>query len=118
MSSSDDDTLSERSCLSERSYRSERSGSLSPCIPGPLGDTLPWNLARHERHKRQSQESVLDPAERASSCFKQVENSVHSKHRRNSKNVTKSPKCIQNELPGTMGEPPELIERRVIPESD
>uniref|UniRef100_A0A670JE80 Microtubule actin crosslinking factor 1 n=1 Tax=Podarcis muralis TaxID=64176 RepID=A0A670JE80_PODMU len=53
---------SERSCRSERSYRSERSGSLSPCPPG---DTLPWNLPLHEQKKRKSQDSVLDPAERA-----------------------------------------------------
>uniref|UniRef100_A0A3B1IQV3 Microtubule actin crosslinking factor 1 n=1 Tax=Astyanax mexicanus TaxID=7994 RepID=A0A3B1IQV3_ASTMX len=55
---------------SERSFRSERSGgSLSPCShatnTGPKGDTLPWNLSRHERRKRKSQDSVLDPAERA-----------------------------------------------------
>ncbi|XP_034269161.1 microtubule-actin cross-linking factor 1 isoform X20 [Pantherophis guttatus] len=68
MSSSDEETLSERSyrsersCKSERSYRSERSGSLSPCPPG---DTLPWNLPLHEQKKRKSQDSVLDPAERA-----------------------------------------------------
>ncbi|KAG6931254.1 microtubule-actin crosslinking factor 1, partial [Chelydra serpentina] len=62
MSSSDEETLSERSCRSERSYRSERSGSLSPCPPG---DTLPWNLPLHEQKKRKSQDSVLDPAERA-----------------------------------------------------
>ncbi|XP_030644544.1 microtubule-actin cross-linking factor 1 [Chanos chanos] len=70
MSSSDEETLSERSCVSERSFRSERSGgSLSPCphgpSAGPKGDTLPWNLSRHERRKRKSQDSVLDPAERA-----------------------------------------------------
>lgn len=69
MESSDDDTLSERSCVSEPSFRSERSaGSLSPCPPGPAGppgDTLPWNLSKHERRKRKSQDSVLDPAERA-----------------------------------------------------
>ncbi|XP_075995247.1 microtubule-actin cross-linking factor 1 isoform X3 [Genypterus blacodes] len=69
MESSDDDTLSERSCISERSFRSERSGgSLSPCPAGPQGprgDTLPWNLSKHERRKRKSQDSVLDPAERA-----------------------------------------------------
>uniref|UniRef100_A0A3Q2XRT5 Calponin-homology (CH) domain-containing protein n=1 Tax=Hippocampus comes TaxID=109280 RepID=A0A3Q2XRT5_HIPCM len=70
MESSDDDTLSERSCVSEPSFRSERSeGSLSPC-PSSLyasapGDTLPWNLSKHERRKRRSQDSVLDPAERA-----------------------------------------------------
>ncbi|XP_044142353.1 LOW QUALITY PROTEIN: microtubule-actin cross-linking factor 1-like [Bufo gargarizans] len=62
MSSSDEETLSERSYRSERSCRSERSGSLSPC---PAGDTLPWNLPRHEQKKRQSKDSVLDPAERA-----------------------------------------------------
>lgn len=70
MESSDDDTLSERSCLSEPSFRSERSaGSLSPCPSGSTaglpGDTLPWNLSKHERRKRKSQASVLDPAERA-----------------------------------------------------
>ena len=69
MESSDDDTLSERSCVSEPSFRSERSGgSLSPCPSGPAGppgDTLPWNLSKHERRKRKSQDSVLDPAERA-----------------------------------------------------
>uniref|UniRef100_A0A3Q4HNJ5 Calponin-homology (CH) domain-containing protein n=1 Tax=Neolamprologus brichardi TaxID=32507 RepID=A0A3Q4HNJ5_NEOBR len=43
-------------------------GSLSPCtsgLVGPPGDTLPWNLSKHERKKRKSQDSVLDPAERA-----------------------------------------------------
>lgn len=68
MSSSDEESLSERSCMSERSFRSERSGgSLSPCAhsTGPKGDTLPWNLSKHERRKRKSQDSVLDPAERA-----------------------------------------------------
>ncbi|KAJ3609098.1 hypothetical protein NHX12_023625 [Muraenolepis orangiensis] len=74
MESSDDETLSERSCVSEPSFRSERSGgSLSPCrsglqgapAGGPAGDTLPWNLSKHERRKRKSQDSVLDPAERA-----------------------------------------------------
>ncbi|XP_040192935.1 microtubule-actin cross-linking factor 1 isoform X12 [Rana temporaria] len=62
MSSSDEETLSERSYRSERSCRSERSGSLSPCPPG---DTLPWNLPRHEQKKRKTKDSVLDPAERA-----------------------------------------------------
>ncbi|XP_076864839.1 microtubule-actin cross-linking factor 1-like [Brachyhypopomus gauderio] len=69
MSSSDEESLSERSCTSERSLRSERSGgSLSPCphaTGGSKGDTLPWNLSKHERRKRKSQDSVLDPAERA-----------------------------------------------------
>ncbi|KAM9494125.1 microtubule-actin cross-linking factor 1 isoform 10-T10 [Clarias gariepinus] len=69
MSSSDEECLSERSCVSERSFRSEHSGgSLSPCphsTTGPKGDTLPWNLSKHERRKRKSQDSVLDPAERA-----------------------------------------------------
>ncbi|KAL8172741.1 UNVERIFIED_CONTAM: hypothetical protein K2H54_015957 [Gekko kuhli] len=41
---------------------SQRSGSLSPAP----GDTLPWNLPKHERSKRKIQGgSVLDPAERA-----------------------------------------------------
>ncbi|XP_056439537.1 microtubule-actin cross-linking factor 1, isoforms 1/2/3/4/5-like isoform X1 [Gadus chalcogrammus] len=70
MESSDEETLSERSYVSGRSLRSERSGgSLSPCPSGPqggpAGSTLPWNLAKHERRKRKSQDSVLDPAERA-----------------------------------------------------
>ncbi|XP_076157599.1 microtubule-actin cross-linking factor 1 isoform X8 [Alosa pseudoharengus] len=72
MLSSDDESLSERSCVSEPSFRSERSGSSSPCpatagapLHAPPGDTLPWNLSRHERRKRKSQDSVLDPAERA-----------------------------------------------------
>ncbi|XP_045082276.1 microtubule-actin cross-linking factor 1-like isoform X10 [Coregonus clupeaformis] len=76
MESSDEETLSERSCISERSERSLRSersgGSLSPCPSGPQGppgDTLPWNRpSRHERgerRKRKTHDSVLDPAERA-----------------------------------------------------
>ncbi|RXN26084.1 microtubule-actin cross-linking factor 1-like protein [Labeo rohita] len=83
MSSSDEESLSERSCVSERSFRSERSGgSLSPCAhstAGPKGDTLPWNLSKHERRKRKSQDSVLDPAERAVvrvAAFLQSMNSV------------------------------------------
>ncbi|XP_048352723.1 dystonin isoform X10 [Sphaerodactylus townsendi] len=41
---------------------SQKSGSLSPAP----GDTLPWNLPKHERSKRKIQGgSVLDPAERA-----------------------------------------------------
>ncbi|XP_016332646.1 dystonin isoform X6 [Sinocyclocheilus anshuiensis] len=41
---------------------SVKSGSVSPAP----GDTLPWNLPRHERSKRKIQGgSVLDPAERA-----------------------------------------------------
>lgn len=39
-----------------------KSGSASPAP----GDTLPWNLPRHERSKRKIHgRSVLDPAERA-----------------------------------------------------
>lgn len=41
---------------------SYKSGSASPAP----GDTLPWNLPRHERYKRKIHGgSVLDPAERA-----------------------------------------------------
>ncbi|XP_044277500.1 dystonin isoform X21 [Varanus komodoensis] len=41
---------------------SQKSGSLSPAP----GDTLPWNLPKHERSKRKIQGgAVLDPAERA-----------------------------------------------------
>ncbi|XP_051519349.1 microtubule-actin cross-linking factor 1-like [Myxocyprinus asiaticus] len=69
MSSSDEESLSERSCVSERSFFSERSGGsqspLAHSTAGPKGDTLPWNLSKHERRKRESQDSVLDPAERA-----------------------------------------------------
>lgn len=40
----------------------QRSGTVSPAP----GDTLPWNLPKHERSKRKIQGgSVLDPAERA-----------------------------------------------------
>lgn len=83
MESSDDDTLSERSCVSEPSFRSERSGgSLSPCSSGTVvglpGDTLPWNLSRHERRKRKSQDSVLDPAERAVVRVAGTEKPLHS----------------------------------------
>ncbi|XP_015229974.1 PREDICTED: dystonin [Cyprinodon variegatus] len=46
----------------EDEYSSFKSGSASPAP----GDTLPWNLPRHERYKRKIQGgSVLDPAERA-----------------------------------------------------
>uniref|UniRef100_A0A087XZX7 Dystonin n=1 Tax=Poecilia formosa TaxID=48698 RepID=A0A087XZX7_POEFO len=46
----------------EDDYSSVKSGSASPAP----GDTLPWNLPRHERSKRKIQGgSVLDPAERA-----------------------------------------------------
>nr|XP_057914422.1 dystonin isoform X19 [Doryrhamphus excisus] len=48
--------------LSEDEDYSVKSGSASPAP----GDTLPWNLPRHERSKRKIQGgSVLDPAERA-----------------------------------------------------
>ncbi|XP_038152184.1 dystonin isoform X1 [Cyprinodon tularosa] len=46
----------------EDEYSSFKSGSASPAP----GDTLPWNLPKHERYKRKIQGgSVLDPAERA-----------------------------------------------------
>lgn len=40
--------------------------SLVSCSPSP-GDTLPWNLPKHQRIKRSKSASgdVLDPAERA-----------------------------------------------------
>ncbi|XP_054655058.1 dystonin isoform X8 [Dunckerocampus dactyliophorus] len=48
--------------LSEDEDYAVKSGSASPAP----GDTLPWNLPRHERSKRKIQGgSVLDPAERA-----------------------------------------------------
>lgn len=46
----------------------EESSSGSSGSPGP-GDTLPWNLAKHQRSKRTKAAAgngtVLDPAERA-----------------------------------------------------
>uniref|UniRef100_A0A4W5PXI1 Dystonin n=1 Tax=Hucho hucho TaxID=62062 RepID=A0A4W5PXI1_9TELE len=52
----------ETSDFSDEDDYSLKSGSVSPAP----GDTLPWNLPRHERHKRQILGgSVLDPAERA-----------------------------------------------------
>ncbi|TRY88242.1 hypothetical protein DNTS_022630 [Danionella cerebrum] len=49
----------------ERSASEESASGLS-CSPLP-GDTLPWNLAKHQRVKRSKSASgdVLDPAERA-----------------------------------------------------
>uniref|UniRef100_A0A8C7LGL6 Dystonin n=1 Tax=Oncorhynchus kisutch TaxID=8019 RepID=A0A8C7LGL6_ONCKI len=54
--------MSSSADFSDEDDYSLKSGSVSPAP----GDTLPWNLPRHERHKRQIQGgSVLDPAERA-----------------------------------------------------
>lgn len=54
--------MSSSADLSEEEEYSVKSGSASPAP----GDTLPWNLPRHERSKRKIQGgSVLDPAERA-----------------------------------------------------
>lgn len=48
--------------FSDEDDYSVRSGCVSPAP----GDTLPWNLPRHERSKRKIHGgSVLDPAERA-----------------------------------------------------
>ncbi len=48
--------------FSDEDDYSAKSGSASPAP----GDTLPWNLPRHERSKRKIHGgSVLDPAERA-----------------------------------------------------
>ncbi|CAL8257405.1 unnamed protein product [Lota lota] len=48
--------------VSDEEEYSVKSGSASPAP----GDTLPWNLPRHERSKRKIQGgSILDPAERA-----------------------------------------------------
>uniref|UniRef100_A0A8C7UBW6 Dystonin n=1 Tax=Oncorhynchus mykiss TaxID=8022 RepID=A0A8C7UBW6_ONCMY len=54
--------MSSSADFSDEDDYSFKSGSVSPAP----GDTLPWNLPRHERHKRKIQGgSVLDPAERA-----------------------------------------------------
>lgn len=55
-------SMSSSADFSDEDDYSGKSGSASPAP----GDTLPWNLPRHERSKRKIQGgSVLDPAERA-----------------------------------------------------
>ncbi|XP_051945803.1 dystonin-like [Xyrauchen texanus] len=55
-------SMSSSADLSDDEEYSVKSGCVSPAP----GDTLPWNLPRHERSKRKIQGgSVLDPAERA-----------------------------------------------------
>uniref|UniRef100_A0A4W5LAD5 Dystonin n=1 Tax=Hucho hucho TaxID=62062 RepID=A0A4W5LAD5_9TELE len=55
-------SMSSSADFSDEDDYSFKSGSVSPAP----GDTLPWNLPRHERHKRKIQGgSVLDAAERA-----------------------------------------------------
>ncbi|XP_051503373.1 dystonin-like [Myxocyprinus asiaticus] len=55
-------SMSSSADFSDDEEYSVKSGCLSPAP----GDTLPWNLPRHERSKRKIQGgSVLDPAERA-----------------------------------------------------
>ncbi|XP_029926299.1 dystonin isoform X3 [Myripristis murdjan] len=55
-------SMSSSADFSDEDDYSVKSGSVSPAP----GDTLPWNLPRHERSKRKIQGgSVLDPAERA-----------------------------------------------------
>uniref|UniRef100_A0A8B9K7P6 Dystonin n=1 Tax=Astyanax mexicanus TaxID=7994 RepID=A0A8B9K7P6_ASTMX len=55
-------SMSSSADYSDDDDSSLKSGSVSPAP----GDTLPWNLPRHERSKRKIQGgSVLDPAERA-----------------------------------------------------
>ncbi|XP_071336943.1 dystonin isoform X4 [Trachinotus anak] len=55
-------SMSSSADFSDEDDYSIKSGSASPAP----GDTLPWNLPRHERSKRKIQGgSVLDPAERA-----------------------------------------------------
>ncbi|XP_049592106.1 dystonin isoform X18 [Syngnathus scovelli] len=55
-------SMSSSADLSEEEDYIVKSGSTSPAP----GDTLPWNLPKHERSKRKIQGgSVLDPAERA-----------------------------------------------------
>lgn len=54
--------MSSSADFSDEDDYSIKSGSASPAP----GDTLPWNLPRHERSKRKIHGgSVLDPAERA-----------------------------------------------------
>ncbi|XP_064563618.1 dystonin isoform X17 [Zonotrichia leucophrys gambelii] len=55
-------SMSSSADFSDEEDFSQRSGTVSPAP----GDTLPWNLPKHERSKRKIQGgSVLDPAERA-----------------------------------------------------
>lgn len=55
-------SMSSSADFSDEDDYSVKSGSASPAP----GDTLPWNLPRHERSKRKIHGgSVLDPAERA-----------------------------------------------------
>ncbi|XP_005153245.2 dystonin isoform X1 [Melopsittacus undulatus] len=55
-------SMSSSADFSDEEDYSQRSGTVSPAP----GDTLPWNLPKHERSKRKIQGgSVLDPAERA-----------------------------------------------------
>lgn len=54
--------MSSSADFSDEDDFSQKSGSASPAP----GDTLPWNLPKHERSKRKIHGgSVLDPAERA-----------------------------------------------------
>lgn len=54
--------MSSSADFSDEEDFSQKSGSASPAP----GDTLPWNLPKHERCKRKIHGgSVLDPAERA-----------------------------------------------------
>ncbi|VCW49223.1 unnamed protein product, partial [Gulo gulo] len=55
-------SMSSSADFSDEDDFSQKSGSASPAP----GDTLPWNLPKHERSKRKIHGgSVLDPAERA-----------------------------------------------------
>ncbi|KAM6366007.1 dystonin [Alca torda] len=55
-------SMSSSADFSDEEDFSQRSGTVSPAP----GDTLPWNLPKHERSKRKIQGgSVLDPADRA-----------------------------------------------------
>lgn len=54
--------MSSSADFSDEDDFSQKSGSASPAP----GDTLPWNLPKHERSKRKIHGgSVLDPADRA-----------------------------------------------------
>ncbi|NXN33857.1 MACF1 factor, partial [Nycticryphes semicollaris] len=55
-------SMSSSADFSDEEDFSQRSGTVSPAP----GDTLPWNLSKHERSKRKIQGGpVLDPADRA-----------------------------------------------------
>ncbi|KAH0504015.1 Dystonin [Microtus ochrogaster] len=68
-------SMSSSADFSDEDDFSQKSGSASPAP----GDTLPWNLPKHERSKRKIHGgSVLDPAERAVLRIAELKNVVSS----------------------------------------